>query len=200
VTIIGFARTARRHPQRSYDRGAPQITPIEARLLTLRTASAAVATPPVRQEDTPQRPTKRSGRSIRTFANVAFWLIVLTVFGVGSYVIDQGGHAAPSAASTLVASGTGRVPVTVAPGDVMVHVTVRSDSIPWFWCLESSRGLPPEQHLCRNSSAMASPGKPIATDGVVHLDAASVQGATFFVQMYCRDACDWRADAKHGLP
>ncbi len=200
MTIIGFARTARTHSQPSNGRGARQITPIEARLLTLRPASDAVAMPLMRQEDTLQRPTKRSGRVVRTYAYVAFWLIVLTVFGIGSYVIDQGGHARLSAASTLVVSGTGRVPITVAPGDVVVRVTVRSDSIPWFWCLESSRGLPPEQHLCRNSSTIASPGRPVATDGVVHLDAASVQGATFFVQMYCRDACDWRADAEHRLP
>jgi hypothetical protein len=202
VTVIGFARTARRDRERSSHRGAPQITRLEARLLMLRTAGGAVATLPARREDPPLRSTQRSGVSVGAYANVAFWLIVLTIFGAGYYVIDQGGHAAPrqSAAPTILASGTGRVPVTVEPGDVMVRVTVRSAAVPWFWCLESSRGLPLEQHLCRNSNEAASAAGSIATAGVVHLDAPSVDGATFFVQMYCRDACDWRADTDQHPP
>ena len=193
VTIAGIARIGRTHRARS--RARP-ITPVEARLLTLGPAGAPIAALPAFREATSLRP--KSRHDVRSYAEVAFWLVVFAVFGIGSYVIDRGGHALPprSAAAALSVSGTARVPVSVSEGDVLVRVTVRSSTVPWFWCLESSRGLPPDQHLCRNSAGIAAPGEFVATEGVVRLDAALVQGADFFVAMYCRDACEWRADAE----
>lgn len=201
VTIIGIAGRGRAQRGRSPNHEEPRITPSEARLLTLRPASAAIVAP-ARPLDLPEGSSPRSRPSARAYVEAAFWLVVLAVFGIGVYVIDQGGHAvAPrSDASTLFATGSGRMPVTVTAGDVTVRVVVRSSAVPWFWCLESSRGLPPDQHLCRNSSETAPALDPIATDGVVHLDAASVQDADFLVQMYCRDACDWRVETERGLP
>jgi len=199
VTIIGIARLA--GPRTRRDR-PPKITPIEARLLTLVPAAAPIVALPARHGDTQPLSAPRAGHGIPTYVRIALLLVVPVALVVASAVIDQGRPAAsrqPSA-SDLVSSGTGRVPVTVAPGDVTVRVTVRSAAVPWFWCLESSHGLPPEQHLCGNSGTTTAAGEPVVTAGVVHLEAASVQGADFFVQMYCRDACDWQADAERGLP
>ena len=144
---------------------------------------------------------------MRTYAYVAFWLVVLALFGTGVYVIDRGGQASPrrsdvsSPVTATEASGSGRMPVAVTPGDVTVRVRVNAAAggpYAWFWCLESSFGLPPQQHLCRNSDASDPGGGARVTGGVVQLDAASVQGAGFFVQMYCRDACDWQAEVDPG--
>ena len=198
MTIIGIASRAGRRTRRgrSHDDRPQEITPVEARLLMLRPCASVVALP-ARHGGAQPRPASRTARSIRTYASVVFWLFVLTVFGIGSYVIDQGGHATPrSETLSPFASGSGRLPVTVTPGDVTVRVAVSAGAGPWFWCLESSRGLPPEQHLCRDSGATGSAVEPIVTDNVVHLDAASVRGATFYVQMYCRESCDWQADAE----
>ncbi len=202
MTIISIARAGRAHHGGSRRRDAQPITPAEARLLSLRPTADAVAALPPRPAGTPVRSSPRAPRTFRAPVDATFWLVVLATFAIGAYVIDRGGHAAPFPpdAAALSASGSGRLPVAVEPGDVTVRVTVRSSTIPWFWCLESSRGLPADQHLCRNSGETAPADEPVATEGVVHLDAATVESAAFFVQMYCRDACDWRADAERDLP
>ncbi len=195
MTIIGIARAGR---GRSRNRGTAAITLMEARLLTLRPAGASGIALPTRREDARPRSAAQPGRRIAMYAQIAFWLVVLTTFALGSYVIDRGGHSTRIGAEDApeFASGSGRMAVTAAQGDVTVRVTVRAAAGPWFWCLESSRGLPPEQHLCRNSGEAEIAGRPAVTDGAVHLDAASVRDAAFYVQMYCRDGCDWRAETE----
>jgi hypothetical protein len=147
------------------------------------------------------QPLRRTRWSFKTHARVVFWVVVLAVFGIASYVIDTGGHASPfplAVKPSLAARnvGSGRMAVAVAPGDVMVRVSVNAAAggpSAWFWCLESSLGLPWQQHLCRNSGVSDPATVARVSDGVVHLDATS-QDAVFFVQMYCRDACDWQAE------
>ena len=199
MTIVGIVRLTGRRGRPRDDR-VPQITPIEARLLLLRPAPASIVALP-RRGDTQARSARQTRHGIPSYVRIALLLVVPVAVVIASTKIDQGGPAASR--PDLSASGTGRAPVTVAPGNVTVRVSLRSAAVPWFWCLESSRGLAPEQHLCRDSSSSmvsAPVGEPIVTEGVVHLDAAAVQDASFFVQVYCRDACDWRADAEQGPP
>jgi hypothetical protein len=215
MTIIGVAGQARRRARRSalQDEAAQGITSGEARLLMLRPARASVvALPegapgvPPRARGADARSPARAGRSMKTYGFVAFGLVVVAVFGGGLYVIDRGGSAAPlrseisPSLTATKASGSGRVPVAVTPGELTVRVSVNAagGTGAWFWCLESSFSLPWEQHLCRSAGVSDQASGAIVSAGVVHLDAASVRGADFFVQMYCRYACDWQAEVDPG--
>jgi hypothetical protein len=195
VNIASITAPARMRYGRRRGHDAASITPMEARLLTLRPAGAAIAALPARNSATEHSPGSPTGRRLGGYASAAFWAIVLGTFAIGAYVIDTGGHATTLRPTTpaSVISGSGRQPVTVAQGDVDVRVSVRAAGL-WFWCLESSLGLAPAQHLCRNSDGTALGETSVVTSGAVRLDAASIRGATFYVQMYCPDICEWRAE------
>lgn len=195
MTIISVASSVRRHARHSLrGPGRPgELTPLEARLLLLRPGGGgALPMPPA-----------ASRRRMRKFAQRAFWLSVLAALGIGYLFIDRGGGVAPLPSAVLPSfsttlHGSGRVPVVVPPGDISVRVNVAAQPGAglWFWCLESSLGLPPAEHICRDSSASGPGGESALSGGVVHVDAASVQDAALFVQMYCRDTCDWQAEVK----
>lgn len=202
---LSIARRAR-FPRMRRDR-TPTTTPFEARLLQLRQGNPQDVTlaPSLRQgrpQDVTPAPSLRQARrdshSAAPLLRVSLLLVVCATIAVGSYVLhtSQGATRHGSIAAPVIASGSGLMPVNVAAGDLTLRVTVTSNAVPWFWCLESSRGLPPEEHVCGNSGLVAaSPGEPAVTTGVVHLDSASVRDASFFVRMYCQDSCAWHVDA-----
>jgi len=127
----------------------------------------------------------------------------LTLYAVGYYVIDRGGGAAslmPAASAPFSASavGSGRLIVPMSAGDSVVRVAVEPATQAedgWFWCFESDRDLPPEQHLCSNTGARDLTTGYLTSEGVVNIDSNSLaEGTTFFVQLYCPDDCRWRAE------
>jgi len=169
---------------------------MEARLLTLRPAGGWV--PPALEETPPSSFTTRRRYSLRGFGRLGWWLGSLTLVGLTWTMMDQGGHGTTfrPAVSPPFTSGSGRVALALTPGAAAVRVSVTDAPGPWFWCLESSLGLSPAQHLCRNSGATDQTARSITTtDGVVQLDAEATRGASFFVQMYCHDGCNWQAEA-----
>lgn len=193
MSIIGIGGAIRRRTLPNAEPGSsPKITRLEERLLQLLPASA-IASPGTKPRPRPEPKYRRA----------AFALCVLGAFAVAPLVIDRGGQATPVVPNTFATfsaplHNTGRLPVVVQPGDitVRVNVTAQPASSVWFWCLESSRGLPFTEHLCRDSSLPPSGNDATLSGGVVHLDDASVRGAALFVQMYCRDTCDWQAEVK----
>jgi len=132
-----------------------------------------------------------------------FWATVLTLYAVGYYVIDRGGGAAslgPTASAPFSASavGSGRLIVPMSAGDSVVRVAVEPATQAgdgWFWCFESDRGLPPEQHYCSSTGVRDLATGYLTSNGVVHVDSGSLaEGTTFYVQLYCPDDCRWRAE------
>jgi hypothetical protein len=149
------------------------------------------------------QPTPRAERRRRSYGGLVFWVTVLTLYAVGYYVIDGGGGAAspmPTASAPFSASavGSGRLIVPIGAGDSIVRVAVEPATQAedgWFWCFESDRGLPPEQHYCSNTGARDLTTGYLTSEGVVHIDSNSLaEGTTFFVQLYCPDGCRWRAE------
>jgi hypothetical protein len=149
----------------------------------------------------PRRP--RFTASSQTLAEAGFWLAILIVFGGGAYFIDRGGHPANltssvSSAHRASAEGSGRIVLPVASAGVALRVGI--DAVPgetdyWFWCFESSMGLPPEDHLCRNTGSRDPVTGYTIAEGVARVDASPASGATYFIQLYCPNRCRWWAEA-----
>jgi len=199
MTIIGLARRASQRAQRGDDargREAPP-TPVEARILALRATGGPRRAPATAASATHPAARRRGGRTSTSILRWSLMLATAAVVAAATFVIDAGGRAVPiaSVGSTQIGSGTGQIPIKVAAGDVTLRVSVRSDAVPWFWCLESTRALPLEQHLCGNSGEPGQAGSLVVTSGDVRLDAAEVDGASFFIQTYCPNSCDWQAVA-----
>jgi hypothetical protein len=192
---------------------APALDALEERLLTLR-ADAEAAEPPTRPLPFPREragalpPWRRHLAWAASHGRGAFWVVILAICGTSAYVISGGGAsthapALPEPAFAASATGSGRLAVPMTAGDLRLRVDVepaaRGKSA-WFWCLDSDRGLPPEQHIC----AAAGPGDPasgaVTSGGVVHVAAAQAGADSFFVQMYCPGGCRWRALVSPDLP
>ena len=149
------------------------------------------------------QPAPRAGRRRRSYVGLVFWVTVLTLYAVAYYVIDRGGGAAslgPTASAPFSASavGSGRLIVPMSAGDSVVRVAVEPATQAgdgWFWCFESDRGLPPEQHYCSSTGVRDLTTGYLTSNGVVHVDSGSLaEGTTFYVQLYCTDDCRWRAE------
>jgi len=213
TTITGNAGTRRR--DKSAPRGEARIvpSPAEARLLSLRLPAASSAV--VLEGDVgwfcqtasypsaPSQPMARPERRRRSYGGLLFWLSMLALFAVGNFVIDRGGSTEPfrrlaPAPFSAQAAGSGRLTLHMAAGDSLVRVAIEpatSTADGWFWCFESDRGLPPEQHFCSKTGVRDPATGALASDGVVHVDRDSLAtGTTFYVQLYCPDDCRWRAD------
>lgn len=74
-----------------------------------------------------------------------------------------------------------------------LEVDVASGAVgPWFWCLESSFGIPFWQHACGDdSTARRSEMDGSVTGAVVQLDPSWPADALYFVDMYCKGPCTW---------
>ena len=204
MAIIRPARKTRSAAERK--RLAPALDALEERLLTLR-AGAAPEAPRTRPLPFPRERTavkpfwRRCLRWGGSFGRGAFWVVILAICVTSAYVIIRGGAStdAPALPEPVFARGatdSGRLTVPVTAGDLRLRVEVdpvaRGEGA-WFWCLDSDRGLPPEEHLC----GAAAPGDPasgaVASGGVVHVAASQAGADRFFVQMYCPEGCRWRA-------
>jgi hypothetical protein len=184
---------------------APALDALEERLLTLRLREAAPDEPQVRPLLFPQArasappASRRALRWAGSYGRGAFWFVIVAICASSAYVIVRGDAPAPAAPEAVFAAsaeGSGRLALPVTAGDLRVRVEVepaaRGEGA-WFWCLDSERGLPPQQHIC----AAAGPGDPasgaVTSGGVVHVAAAQADADSFFVQMYCPGGCRWRA-------
>jgi len=67
----------------------------------------------------------------------------------------------------------------------------------WFWCLESDRALSPAQHYCSSNGVRDVSTGYFTSNGVVSVDnGLLMEGATFYVQLYCPDGCRWQAEVE----
>ena len=100
-----------------------------------------------------------------------------------------------SAGGTVFASthtGSGGVFLPVVRPAMAVRVSVDPGvAVTWFWCVESSFGLPLAAHYCATAdSSQPGPGG-LVTQGVLRIDPAWPVDAAYFVQMYCEGSCVW---------
>jgi hypothetical protein len=137
---------------------------------------------------------------------------ILVLAFVGIYVASR--NASPKKLEVLGASARPPVPATFGPGPtfelthvgsggvflavVRPHATVRvsidGDVVgTWFWCFESSFGIPLAEHFCAGASN-SEPGQgELVSQGVIRIDPSWPADAMYFVQMYCERSCTWHA-------
>jgi hypothetical protein len=213
TTIAASVRTLRRNKLAPPKTARIAPSPAEARLLALRLPAAIPVDGGAGQfaqaatrSSVSTQPTPRARRRRRSYVGLVFWVAVLTLYAVGYYVIDRGGRAAPlgptaSAPFSASAVGSGRLIVPMSAGDSVVRVAVESATPAeegWFWCFESSPGLPAAQHYCSSTGVRDPTTGYLTSNGVVHVDSGSLaRGTTFYVQLYCPDDCRWKAEVLH---
>ncbi len=144
---------------------------------------------------------------------VAAVIGLMLALGFGAfYALDTGdapresqvlGSAQPQTAATAMATpdlafeasltGSGHVFLPLSRPAMTVRVSVAPDVVgTWFWCVESSFGMPLSEHIC-GSVWVAQPGSgELISEGVIHIDPAWPADATYYVQMYCENPCAWR--------
>lgn len=88
--------------------------------------------------------------------------------------------------------GSGGVFLPVVPPALRVRVVVEPGAVrAWFWCIESSFGLPLEEHACGNAATAERQPDGLVTQATVHIDPAWPADAMYFVQMFCESPCVW---------
>jgi L-amino acid N-acyltransferase YncA len=110
------------------------------------------------------------------------------------------GGASSATSFTVARSGGGRVVLPLGALSIAVQVVVRQASPDvWFWCVESSFGLPPDAHQCRSLADVRRDASGAWVGDVSLLIAPTwPRDALYFVNMYCAGACQWRLTATRG--
>ncbi len=89
-------------------------------------------------------------------------------------------------------AGSGGVFLPLARQSSTVQVSVDPGTVgTWFWCLESSVGIPLAAHDCGSSGNSTPPTGELTAQGVIHIDPSLPADALYFVQMYCEGPCVW---------
>jgi hypothetical protein len=181
---------------------APDTSPsLDAEESTASRVRAALTPVPTRP-----RPMRRA----YLIAAMVGAMLVVAFVGIGIYVTN--GHTSPTKLEVLGASARPTLPATFAPGPAFesthagsggvflavvrpattVRVSIDPDVVgTWFWCFESSFGLPLAEHYCAGGSTSEPRSAELVTQGAIRIDPAWSADAMYFVQMYCDGPCVW---------
>jgi hypothetical protein len=89
-------------------------------------------------------------------------------------------------------AGSGSVFLPMVRPATTVRVSVDPDVVgTWFWCIESSFGIPLAAHYCAAAGSSDLVTGELIAQAVVHIDPSWPAYALYFVQMYCQGSCVW---------
>jgi hypothetical protein len=162
---------------------------------------------PRRAGRSPWRPGRQGRAAARAPLVAALLTLVLVLVGGLVYlwqlpsvtnesqVLGQSAIPAQSASSfSLTQTGAGAVflpPIRPAM-TVQVALEPATSGESWFWCVESSVGIPFAEHHCGSAgSVRQGETGDLITGAVVHIDASWPADARYFVAMYCQGSCVW---------
>jgi hypothetical protein len=195
----------------------PKPTRVPAFAASLVGAPTAtwVAEPEVLAEAPVPAPPGRPGRARRGYVvAAAFGAVALLALGAVYQTTSHGrsrqllvlGATAPANLSTTAPfpsiafasthEGSGAVFLAVARPAVAVRVGVDPGVVgTWFWCIESSFGMPLADHYCATAGVPEPGTGELVAQTVLHVDPMWPSDALYFIQMYCEGACVWHVDA-----
>ena len=193
----------------------PTRVPAFAASLVGAPTATWVAEPEVLAEAPVPAPPGRPRRARRGYVvAAAFGAVALLALGAVYLTTSQGpsrqslvlGATAPLAVSNTASlqsttfmsthEGSGAVFLPVARPAVAVRVGVDPGVIgTWFWCIESSFGMPLADHYCATAGVPEPGTGEFVAQTVLHVDPTWPSDALYFIQMYCEGACVWHVDA-----
>ena len=198
--------------------GVPPPKPTLVPAFTANLAGAPTATmipePAVLAEAPAPAPPGRPWRARRGYVvAAAFGAVALLALGAVYLTTSYGrsrqslvlGATAPLTVSTAtplqsttfesIHEGSGAVFLPAAPA-MAVRVGVDRGVVgTWFWCIESSFGMPLADHYCATAGVSAPGTGELVAQTMLHVDPAWPSDALYFIQMYCEGACVWHVDA-----